>query len=244
MYYIGPHACEEAIEQAKLNILRITPTAWERNVKLRILAKHNNIVVHREPAASLERRCGSQNHQGIIGEGIGINVTEFSYLIERIKKQGSKTLILALDSIMDPNNFGAILRSAAGAGVDGVLFPERRSVQINETVIRASAGTAGRIPLVRVVNLSRAISELKKAGAWVYGLSHSNNSIDYLQEKFTSPTVLVLGSEGFGLHEKIQKNCDKLLSISMPGGIESLNVASTAAIIMFRVLAQRQIDSK
>jgi 23S rRNA (guanosine2251-2'-O)-methyltransferase len=141
--------------------------------------------------------------------------------------------------VTDPNNFGAVLRSAAAAGADGVLFPERRSAQINETVIRASAGTAGRIPLVRVVNLGRALDDLKEAGCWIYGLSASPSSHDYLEESFDRSTVLVLGSEGEGLHQKIEERCDALLRIPMPGGIESLNVSAAAAVMLFRVLAQR-----
>jgi 23S rRNA (guanosine2251-2'-O)-methyltransferase len=121
-----------------------------------------------------------------------------------------------------------------------VVFPERRSAQVNETVMRASAGTAGRIPLVRVVNLARALEQLQEAGAWVYGLAGGPGSRDYLEEPFDRGTVLVLGSEGEGLHQKIQEHCDGLLGIGMPGGIESLNVSSAAAVMLFRVLAQRR----
>jgi 23S rRNA (guanosine2251-2'-O)-methyltransferase len=110
---------------------------------------------------------------------------------------------------------------------------------VNETVVRSSAGTAGRVPLVRVVNLGRALDDLKDAGAWIYGLAAGPGSRDYLEEPFDRPTVLVLGSEGEGLHQKIQERCDGLLRIPMPGGIESLNVSAAAAVMLFRVLARR-----
>ena len=162
-------------------------------------------------------------------------------LLDRIRERGNAALVMVLDGITDPHNLGAILRSAAGAAVDGVIFPERRSAQVNETVIRASAGTAGRVPLVRVVNLGRALDELKEAGVWIYGLAAGPKSHDYRRESFNGPTALVLGSEGEGLHQKISERCDQLLEIPMPGGIESLNVSATAAICLFRVLAMREL---
>ena len=245
MFYLGPHACEEALNQGRLHTIRITSSAWDRCIKLRLAAREQGVVVHCEPIESLDRRCrgqiGQQRHQGILGEGEAIAMTDLTSLLLRVKQRGASTLILALDGVTDPNNFGAIIRSAAGAGVDGVIFPERRSAQINETVIRASAGNTGRVPLIRVMNLTRALEELKKVGAWIYGLSKAVDSGNYLDEPFDRATVLVLGSEGNGLHQKVREHCDALLWIDMPGGIESLNVSSTAAVMLFRVLAQRRI---
>lgn len=243
MIYLGPHACEEALNQGRLHTIRITPNAWERCLKLRTVARERGVVVHCEPVESLDRHCRvqGQRHQGILGEGESISMVDMDTLLLRVKRRGTGALVLALDGINDPNNFGAIIRSAAGAGVDGVVFPERRSAQVNETVVRASAGTASRVPLVRVTNLFRALEELKRAGSWIYGLSRGTGSRNYLEEPFDRPTVLVLGSEGDGLHQKIKEHCDGLLWIDMPGNIESLNVSSTAAIMLFRVLAQRCI---
>ena len=241
MYYIGPHACNEALKFGRLQTVRMVPSVWDRYEKLRLAASAGGAVVHREPSESLDRRCQGQRHQGVLGEGGDIAITSMNTLLLRVKERGPNALVLMLDGIQDPNNFGAILRSAAGAGVDGVVFPERRSAQVNDTVIRASAGTAGQVPLVRVVNLTKAIADLQQVGAWVYGLTKQCGSRSYLEEKFDRATVLVLGSEGSGLHCKIQEHCDDLLMIDMPGAIESLNVSSAAAIALFRVLAQRQI---
>jgi len=241
MLYLGPHACEEALNQGRLHTLRVTPNAWERCIKLRMIARESGAVVHCEPIESLDRRCRvqGQRHQGILGEGEAIAMVDMDTLLLRVKRRGAGALVLALDGISDPNNFGAIIRSAAAAGVDGVVFPERRSAQVNETVVRASAGTASRVPLIRVTNLARALEELKQAGSWIYGLSKGVGSGNYLEESFDRSTVLVLGSEGDGLHQKIEEHCDSLLWIDMPGNIESLNVSSTAAVVLFRVLAQR-----
>jgi len=240
MRFLGPHACEEALERGELQTLRIAPGAWERCAGLRQAARERGVVVHREPPESLDRRCQGQRHQGVLGEGEALSLTALESLLERVRQRGSEALVLVLDGVTDPHNFGAVLRSAAGAGVDGVVFPERRSAQVNETVIRASAGTVGRVPLVRVVNLARALAQLQEAGAWVYGLAGGEGSREYLDEPFDRATVLVLGSEGEGLHQKIRQHCDALLWIGMPGGIESLNVSSAAAVMLFRVLAWRR----
>ena len=237
MRHLGPHACEEALERGELHTLRISPAAWERSATLRAAARAGGVVVHREPMDSLDRRAQGQRHQGVLGEGEALTFTSMETLLSRVRERGTEALVLALDGITDPHNFGAILRSAAAAGVDGVVFPERRSAQVNETVLRASAGTAGRVALVRVVNLGRALEDLKGAGAWVYGLAAG--SADYLLERFDRATVLVMGAEGEGLHEKVAERCDGLLSIGMPGGVDSLNVSAAAAVVIFRVLAVR-----
>ncbi len=199
-------------------------------------------MVHQEPMESLDRRSEGGRHQGVLGEGAALRLQEMDVLLGRIREHGNDALVLVLDGITDPHNLGAILRSAAGAAVDGVIFPERRSAQVNDTVIRASAGTAGRVALVRVVNLGRALDELRAAGVWIYGLAAGAKSHDYRHESFSGPTALVLGSEGEGLHQKIAERCDHLLEIPMPGGIESLNVSATAAICLFRVLAMRALN--
>lgn len=239
MRYLGPHACEEALERGELHALRIAPAAWERCAKLRLSARERGVVIHQEPMDSLDRRAQGQRHQGVLGEGEALSFSTMEELETRLKARGNVGLVLALDGVTDPHNFGAILRSAAAVGADGVVFPERRSAPINETVIRSSAGTAGRVPLVRVVNLGRALDSLKEAGCWIHGLSANPTSRDYLGESFDHSTVLVLGAEGEGLHQKIEERCDGLLRIPMPGGIESLNVSAAASVMLFRVLAQR-----
>lgn len=244
MRFLGPHACEEALAQGELQVLRIAPPAWERSAKLRTEARAAGVTVHREPMDSLDRRAEGQRHQGVLGEGGALRLDSMEALLDRVRAKGNSALVLVLDGVTDPHNFGAILRSAAGAGADGVVFPERRSAQVNETVVRASAGTAGRVPLVRVVNLGRALEELKESGAWIFGLAAGPRSSDYLREPFDRATVLVLGSEGEGLHEKIAEHCDALLRIPMPGGIESLNVSAAASVMLFRVLARRADEAR
>ncbi len=239
MRFLGPHACEEALSRGELHSLWIAPAAWGRLAPLVREARAASVVVHREPMESLDRRSQGQRHQGVVGEGGPFAYTAFDALLLRVRTRGEAALVLALDGITDPHNLGAILRSAAAAAVDGVVLPERRSAMVNETVIRASAGTAGRVPVCRVVNLARALADLKEAGAWVYGLAAGAGSRSYLDESYDRATVLVLGAEGEGLHQKIREHADALLHIPMPGGIESLNVSAAAAVTLFRVLASR-----
>jgi len=239
MRFLGPHACEEALALGELHSLWIAPAAFARMAKLISAARAAGVVIHREPMESLDRRSQGQRHQGVLGEGGAFAYADFEAMAARVRTKGDAALVLALDGVTDPHNLGAILRSAAAAAVDGVLLPERRSAAVNETVIRASAGTAGRVSVCRVVNLGRALDDLKAAGAWIYGLAAGEDSRDYLEESFDRATVLVMGAEGEGLHLKIRERCDGLLHIPMPGGVESLNVSAAAAVSLFRVLAQR-----
>lgn len=239
MRYLGPHACEEALARGELRTLWVAEAAWGRAATLREAARAAGAVVHREPMEALDRRAQGQRHQGVLGEGSPFAYADFNRLLAAVQGKGPEALLLALDGITDPHNLGAILRSAAAAGVDGVVIPERRSAQVNETVVRASAGTAGRVTVARVVNLGRALDDLKAAGAWLYGLAAGPGSVDYLGEPFDRATVLVMGAEGEGLHQKIAERCDRLVRIPMPGQVESLNVSAAAAVALFRVLAVR-----
>lgn len=239
MRYLGPHACEEALARGELHSIWIAPAAFGRMAAFISQARAAGVVVHREPMESLDRRSQGQRHQGVLGEGGPFAYTAIEDVLAQVKEKGGGALVLALDGVTDPHNLGAILRSAAAAAVDGVILPERRSAAVNDTVVRASAGTAGRVPVSRVVNLGRALDDLKEAGAWIYGLAAGEGSRNYLEEPFDRATVLVLGAEGEGLHLKIRERCDGLLHIPMPGGIESLNVSAAAAVTLFRVLARR-----
>ena len=243
MRYLGPHACEEALSRGELHSLWVAPAAFGRVAKLVSEARAAGVVVHRDPMESLDRRSQGQRHQGVLGEGGPFAYVTFEEIAAAVQAKGEAALVLALDGITDPHNLGAILRSAAAAAVDGVILPERRSAMVNETVVRASAGTAGRVPVCRVVNLGRALDELKDAGEWIYGLAAGEDSRNYLDESFDRAIVLVMGAEGEGLHLKIRERCDGLLHIPMPGGIESLNVSAAAAVTLFRVLARRSTGS-
>ncbi len=239
MKFFGPHACEEALKRGELHTLWISSTIWNRVDSFRKLARKSRVVIHQEPLEALERRSNGLKHQGMIGEGSEIAFVELASFFPLMVTKKDQVLLIALDGIMDPQNLGAILRTCSAAGVDGVILPERRSAGITESAIRASAGTAGRVPISRVTNLGRAIDELKSAGAWIYGLSSGDKTENYLNESFDRSVVLIMGSEGDGLHQKIAERCDRLLHIPMPGSTESLNASAATAVALFRVLAAR-----
>jgi len=148
-------------------------------------------------------------------------------------------LLLALDGVEDPQNLGALLRVADGAGVDGIILTERRSAPISPVAVKASAGAAEHLRIARVVNLVRALEELKKQNLWIIGLDERGAS-DYDQYDFTGNCVLVLGREGAGLHDLVRRTCDHLLRIPMAGGVSSLNVSTAGAVVLYEAARQRR----
>jgi 23S rRNA (guanosine2251-2'-O)-methyltransferase len=152
--------------------------------------------------------------------------------------QPSHRFFLALDGIEDPHNLGALLRTADGAGVDGVILPERRSAPVTATVAKTSAGASEHVRIARVTNLVRALEQMKQANVWVLGLDE-RGAPDYMDFDFRTDCVLVLGREGAGLHDLVRKTCDHLLRIPMAGMVSSLNVSVAGAVVMYEAMRQR-----
>jgi 23S rRNA (guanosine2251-2'-O)-methyltransferase len=151
--------------------------------------------------------------------------------------------LLALDGVEDPQNLGALLRVADGAGVDGVVLTERRSAPLSPVAVKASAGAAEHLRIARVVNLVRALEELKEHNLWIIGLDERGAS-DYDQFDLTGDCVLVLGREGAGLHDLVRRTCDHLLRIPMAGGVSSLNVSAAGAVVLYEAFRQRRNASR
>ncbi len=151
---------------------------------------------------------------------------------------GDPPLIVVLDGVEDPRNFGAILRVADGAGADGVVIPERRAVGLTDTVAKASAGAIEHVKVAKTQNLNRFIEELKARDIWVVGAS-DQAEIHYTAWDWMRPSALVLGGEGSGLHRLVAENCDMLVKIPMYGKIDSLNVSVAAGVILFEARRQR-----
>jgi 23S rRNA (guanosine2251-2'-O)-methyltransferase len=148
---------------------------------------------------------------------------------------GAAHLLLALDGVEDPQNLGALLRVADGAGVDGVLLTERRSAPLSPVAVKASAGAAEHLRIARVVNLVRALEELKRQNLWIIGLDERGET-DYDQFDLTGNCVLVMGREGAGLHELVRRTCDHLLRIPMAGGV----VSAAGAVVLYEAFRQRR----
>jgi len=199
------------------------------------LASIKGIPVVFKDKSFLDRESGGGSHQGI-----GALCADYVYvnLDELIEKKTPANLILMLDGITDPQNLGALIRTAHCLGVKGVVIPENRAVSITPSVIKASAGAAYWLAVAREVNLTRTIEYLKERGFWVYG-ADADNGADLDQFADPGPVCLVMGSEGCGLRPLIKKNCDLLLSIPMAGKLDSLNVSVAAGIILYE-MAKKQ----
>ena len=165
----------------------------------------------------------------------------FGEIALRATAKAAEPLLLILDGVEDPRNLGAILRTAEGAGVDGVIIPERRAVGLNDTVAKSSAGAIEYVKVAKAGNLNRLIEDLKARDIWVVGTS-MDSTMSYDEWDWTRPSALVLGGEGSGLHRLVAENCDVLVKIPMYGRIDSLNVSVAAGVILFEARRQRSKD--
>jgi 23S rRNA (guanosine2251-2'-O)-methyltransferase len=184
----------------------------------------------------LDRLYGGSRHQGVILKIAPLPYAPLEELLESALSR-PRSLILMLDGVQDPVNFGALLRTADAAGVCGVIVPRERSAPLSPVAVKASSGAAEYVPVVRVINLARTLDELKEAGFWAVGADADADHKLYHFE-FNEKTVLVLGGEGQGLRRLIKLKCDHLVSIPMFGHINSLNVSVAGAIAMFEFIRQ------
>jgi len=233
----GRNAVLEAIKSGNrtINKILISKTAHGSSISEIIkLAKMKGIVINNVPPEKLDK-FEQENTQGVVAEVSSINYVELEDLIDTVKNK-QNGLLLLLDSIEDPHNLGAIIRNAVCFGVDGVIIPKWRSATVNETVERTSAGAIEHIKIVRVTNSSQAILKLKDNGFWVLGAENGNNSIT--DTKIPFPAVLIMGSEGFGIHQKIKEKCDFVITIPQKNTISSLNVSCASAVILYEISKQ------
>ena len=182
---------------------------------------------------AIEQRAGSTDHQGICAE-----VSEYRYADAAELLAREDALIVALDEIQDPQNLGAICRTAECAGATGVVIPERRSAEVTPAVCKASAGAVEHLAIARVRNLADFLLKAGKAGAWSYGAAGDARSA-YTQPDYRGKVVLVMGSEGSGLRPRVASSCDELIALPLRGRIESLNVSAAAAALLYEIVRQR-----
>ncbi len=175
------------------------------------------------------------HHQGVLAEVAPKAFASLEDIVAGVKRP----FLVLLDEVEDPQNLGAIIRSAEGAAVDGIILPERRSAGLTETVATVSAGALEYLKVARVPNLARAMDELRERNIWLVGAEGAASEPWYAFD-YSQPVGIVLGSEGRGLRPVVRKACDKLLSIPLAGRVNSLNVASAASVFMFEVVRQRR----
>ncbi len=238
----GIHPVEEALK-SNLPIQKIFLGTQKPSSTLQTIlemAHKKGIPVEFTLRESLERMSEGGVHQNIVAM-----VQEFSYagleeILSRCKKRGAKALLLILDGVQDPQNFGSIIRTSLGLGVDGILIPKDRAVGITSVVVKASAGAIAHLPIGRVVNIANTIGHLKKEGFWIYGAS--GEAKDRLYDlDLNLDLAVVLGGEGKGIRPLVKQRCDRLFSIPMKGPISSFNVSVSAGIILYEVMRQRAL---
>jgi 23S rRNA (guanosine2251-2'-O)-methyltransferase len=200
--------------------------AGKRVQQILDLCRDRNVAVRREERATLDRMSGGGVHQGIAATRGGSQYAELDAVIAGAR------LLVVLDGVEDPHNLGAIIRSAHAAGADGAVIPERRAAGLTPAAVKASAGASELLPIARAGNINRALGALKGRGFWIYGLDERGAEA-YDQVAYHTPTALVIGAEGKGLHEQVKKHCDVLVRIPMAGQLSSLNVSAASAIALF-----------
>jgi 23S rRNA (guanosine2251-2'-O)-methyltransferase len=246
----GLHPVEEALRAGTRPIDHIS-VARERETRrdsrtdaVLELARAKGVRVSAEPRDQLTRHCKTDAHQGIVAF---LRERKFLALEDLLETPAVRVgpgpsghrFFLALDGVEDPHNLGALLRSADGAGIDGVILPERRSAPLSAVVAKTSAGASEHVRIAQVVNITRALETMKKQNIWIVGLDE-RGSPDYADFDFRQDTCLVLGSEGSGLHDLVKRTCDHLLRIPMAGSVTSLNVSVAGAVVMYEAMRQRR----
>jgi 23S rRNA (guanosine2251-2'-O)-methyltransferase len=206
------------------------------------LAGQKNIPVEWAPRRRLDQLTGRTDHQGVAGLGEAFAYADLEDVLKNRSPRVSQDLVLILDGILDPQNLGSVIRSAYCLGANGVVIPSDRSASVTPAAMKASAGSARRLPIARVTNLSRTIDELKSRGFWIYG-ADARGGKSIREQDFSEPAALVMGSEARGLRPLIRKKCDFFLSIPMAGNFDSLNVAVAAGILQYEILLQRLVKS-
>lgn len=246
-YIYGVNPVFEAVRQRPDGVERLYVVAGSASSRLagELLARARSIGIEIEEIARERAAAMSQGgaHQGIVAQLRQFEYARLEDLLSSASRTGQPLLLLLLDGIQDPHNLGAIIRSAHAFGAHGVVIPKDRSAPVSAAVTKASAGATELCPVVQVVNLSRAIEEIKEAGAWVAAADPIAGEPIW-SAKITGPMAVVVGGEGGGIRAGVLKHCDLRVSIPMAGRIASLNASVAAAILLYeisrvRALAQR-----
>jgi 23S rRNA (guanosine2251-2'-O)-methyltransferase len=235
----GLHPVEEALRSGTRKFDHICIARERQDVRLEKLiqaCRDAGVKMRLDTRDQLTKLARTEAHQGVVAV---VRERQFLELDDLLREERQNQLFLALDGIEDPQNLGALLRTAEGAGVDGVVVTERRSAPLSPVAVKASAGAAEHVKMARVVNLVRSLEEMKRHDLWVIGLDE-RGTMDYDQFDFSVGCVLVLGREGAGLHELVRRTCDHLLRIPMAGRVASLNVSAAGAVVLYEAARQRR----
>lgn len=203
-------------------------------------AAERGVVIQEVSRRKLDEISQTKNHQGVIAVVSAHDYVEVEDILRAAREKEEQPFIILLDGITDPHNLGAVIRSAECAGAHGVIIPKRRSVGLNATVGKTSAGAIEYMPVARVTNLVKTMEYLKKEGLWI--ACADMKGLDHFDSNMTGPIALVIGSEGEGVGRLVKEKCDFTVSIPMYGKIASLNASVAAGLLMYEVVRQRRFS--
>jgi 23S rRNA (guanosine2251-2'-O)-methyltransferase len=236
MLIYGINAVSEALRAGRVVSLRAGKRKDQRFQQLLAQADQARVPIRRVSDDELDRESGGSSHQGVVAD---VSESRIFELDDLIREAPPPALLVVLDGIEDPHNFGAVLRSADAAGAHGVIRQTRHSAPLSGVTSKASAGALTHVKIADVVNIARAVEELKEAGIWTVGLA-GDAPQTYDKIDLTLPTALVLGAEGTGLRRLVRERCDMLMAIPMLGHVNSLNVSVAAGVALFEAVRQRR----
>ena len=239
---IGIHAVAAAVRSApgpSSDLERVIVAKSARNSRLQAViddCRKAGIPLRFEPKTALRRIAGTSAHQNVVAI---LAAQRYQTLEDVLENAGDQSTVVILDSVQDPHNLGAIIRSSDGAGAAAVVLPERRSASLTEAAAKAASGSLESVPVVRVKNLGRALERLKGADFWIYGFD-AESGVDYDTVEYPERCALVMGGESRGLRQKVAERCDFLVRIPLAGTVSSLNVSVAAGIALFEIGRQRR----
>lgn len=248
-YIYGIHAVDSLLRNNPKSIQRLWVQQGREDKRINSvveLAQNQGVPIAREPRKDLDERVNAR-HQGVVAETVdeqvhgdvsAANLWSEASLLHFVEQTTEPCLILVLDSVTDPHNLGACLRSADAAGVQAVVVPKDKSADLSPTVRKVACGAADVVPFVRVTNLSRTLDALKERGVWLFGAAGEAEKSIY-DNDLTGPMALVMGAEGAGLRRLTREHCDHLVKLPMAGSVSSLNVSVATGICLFEAVRQR-----
>jgi 23S rRNA (guanosine2251-2'-O)-methyltransferase len=236
MIVYGIHAVSEAIRADRVREIRVAGRDDERLRQLLDTARARGVKVQQVHRDVLEREARGNNHQGVVADVAAMPPATLPDLADATS---GPPLIVVLDGVEDPQNVGAILRTVDAAGGSGVVRQTRRAAPLDGAAAKASAGAVHHVRVADVVNIARALEELKELGVWTVGLD-GDSETPYYELDLSTPTALVVGAEGSGLRRLVRDRCDFVAAIPMAGHVSSLNVSAATAIVLFEAVRQRR----
>lgn len=236
MIVYGVNPVLEALKAGRVARVSVARRSDARLQRILALAAERRVPVVHVDASVLDRAARGGVHQGVIAD---IEAPRAYSVADLVRGARAAPLLVVLDTVEDPHNVGAILRSVDAAGGDGVIRQTRRAAALDAVAAKASAGAVAHVPVADVVNIARAVTELKALGVWTVGLA-ADAPQTYEMFDWTQPAAVVLGGEGSGLRRLVRESCDLLVSIPMAGHVESLNVSVAAGVVLFEAARRRR----